>query len=69
MTGSADGVVKLWHMNVGKWKNQQRQQSFDMNDKSRLFLQIDESNGCLISKQIKSIIGGTSDEEVDWVLE
>lgn len=69
MTGSGDGVVKLWRMNVGKWKHQQRQQAFDMNDKSRLILQIDEANGCLISKQMKSIVAGTSDEEFDWVLE
>jgi hypothetical protein len=40
-----------------------------MNDKSRLILQIDEANGCLISKQMKSIVAGTSDEEFDWVLE
>ena len=50
MTGSGDGVVKLWSMKVGKWKNQQRQQLFDLNDKSRLILQIDESKGCLLSK-------------------
>jgi hypothetical protein len=69
MTGSGDGVVKLWRMNVGKWKHQQRQQVFDLNDKSRLILQIDEINGCLISKQMKSIVPGTSEEEFDWVLE
>jgi hypothetical protein len=38
MTGGGDGVVKLWRMNVGKWKNQQKQQFFDLNDKSRLIL-------------------------------
>jgi hypothetical protein len=45
MTGSTDGIVKIWKMNVGAWRQGER--DFSMDDKSRLWLEIDENRGCL----------------------
>jgi WD40 repeat protein len=45
MTGSTDGIVKIWKMNVGAWRTGER--DFSMDDKSRLWLEIDENRGCL----------------------
>ena len=38
-------------------------------DKSRLILQINEKEGCLLSKKIVSIDPASGKEEEDWILE
>lgn len=47
MTGSTDGIVKVWNMRVEKWRNGSGERDFTMDDKSRLWLEIDENRGCL----------------------
>ena len=50
MTGSNDGVVNLWNMNVGQWRSS-REANFTLEDKSRLLMTIDPK-GCHLNKPI-----------------
>jgi hypothetical protein len=49
LTGSVDGTVNLWDLNVDGWQSA-IEQNFDLEDKSRLLLKIDEGRGCLKTK-------------------
>ena len=51
MTGSNDGVINIWSMNVGQWRSH-REANFNLGDKQRLLLTINQS-GCQVQKQIK----------------
>lgn len=51
MTGSNDGVVNLWNMNVGSWRSS-KEANFTLEDKSRLLLTID-TTGCHMTKPIQ----------------
>ena len=48
MTGSTDGSVKIWRLEISPNKATQQQElkNFSMNDNSRLVVTIDEKNGC-----------------------
>jgi WD40 repeat protein len=48
MTGSTDGTVKVWNLDLpsNKGKEKSALKTFNMNDQSRMLLQIDEKNGC-----------------------
>ena len=48
MTGSTDGSVKIWRLEIpaGKAAQQQELKAFSMGDSSRLMVTIDEKNGC-----------------------
>ena len=50
MTGRTDGVVKVWKMNVSSWSKGDK--NLNMEDKDRLMIEIDETNGCLVTKEI-----------------
>jgi len=50
MTGSTDGVVKVWKMAVSSWRSGER--NFSMDDKEKLMLEIDEHRGCLHTREI-----------------
>ena len=52
MTGSVDGTINLWNLNVDEWRSE-KEKSFDLGDKSRLLLSIDEVRGCRKTKKIK----------------
>ena len=54
MTGSVDGVINLWNMNVGAWRST-KENSFNLDDKSRLILTIDEIRGCRLTKQVRFV--------------
>lgn len=54
MTGSTDGIVKVWQLHVDKWRNSKTEANFTMEDKSRLWLEIDENRGCLETVKIPS---------------
>jgi hypothetical protein len=49
MTGSVDGTINLWNLNVDEWRSE-KEKSFDLGDKSRLLLSIDEVRGCRKTK-------------------
>ena len=47
MTGSTDGSVKIWRLDIPAGKQQQAAlKAFSMSDSSRLLVSIDEKNGC-----------------------
>jgi hypothetical protein len=48
MTGSTDGSVKIWRLEISPNKATQQQElkNFSMSDNSRLVVTIDEKNGC-----------------------
>jgi len=50
MTGSTDGIVKVWKMAVSSWRSGER--NFSMEDKDKLMLEIDENRGCLQTREI-----------------
>lgn len=50
MTGSTDGIVKVWKMSVSSWRSGER--NFSMEDKEKLMLEIDENRGCLKTQEI-----------------
>lgn len=49
MTGSVDGTINLWNLSMGDWRST-REKSFNLEDKSRLLLTIDETRGCRKTK-------------------
>jgi len=51
MTGSGDGVINLWNMSVGGWRSS-KENSFNLEDKSRLILTIDEGRGCRKCREV-----------------
>lgn len=52
MTGSVDGVINVWNMSVGSWRSQ-KENTFNLEDRSRLLVTIDEQRGCRISREVK----------------
>ena len=48
MTGSTDGSVKIWRLEISQSKSAQQQElkNFSLSDSSRLLVTIDEKNGC-----------------------
>lgn len=54
MTGSTDGSVKIWRLEIpqGKSSQQQALKVFSMGDESRLIVTIDEKNGCIKTNSI-----------------
>lgn len=52
LTGSGDGVINLWNMNVGQWRSS-KESSFDLEEKSRLLLTIDDTLGCRKTTEVK----------------
>jgi len=54
MTGSTDGLVKIWRLDipVGKQSQQQVLKAFNLADDSRLLVTIDEKNGCVKTNSI-----------------
>ena len=54
MTGSTDGSVKIWRLDIPSSKSQQQQalKTFSMGDDSRLVVTIDEKNGCTKTNSI-----------------
>ena len=65
MTGSTDGIVKVWKMAVGHWRAGEK--DFSMDDKSRLMLEIDEHRGCLETTSVLSRVG--SEDITEYVQE
>lgn len=53
MTGSLDGVINLWNLSVGAWRSN-RESAFNLEDKSRLILTIDENKGCRRTREVRS---------------
>jgi hypothetical protein len=67
MTGSVDGAINLWNLSVGAWRSS-KESAFNLEDKSRLILTIDEAKGCRKTREIlESNPDGTSQSE--YVLE
>lgn len=62
-----DGTVNLWNLNVDSWQSI-TEQNFDLEDKSRLLLKIDEVRGCLKTKQIR-LKAPNGIEHIEYVLE
>jgi hypothetical protein len=54
MTGSTDGSVKIWRLDIPQAKSMQQSvlKSFSMGDDSRLIVTIDEKNGCIKTNSI-----------------
>jgi hypothetical protein len=51
MTGSVDGQINLWNMSVGSWRSA-KEKSFNLEDKSRLIVTIDEARGCRRCREV-----------------
>ena len=49
MTGSTDGFVKIWRMNMHNWRKDEK--DFTMDGFERLILEIDENRGCLLTSK------------------
>lgn len=60
MTGSTDGIVKIWKMQVGTWRQGER--DFSMEGKSRLWIEIDENRGCLETIALPNKAGASATE-------
>lgn len=66
MTGSNDGVVNLWNMNVGQWRSS-KEANFTLEDKSRLLMTIDPQ-GCHLNKPI-TYRDASQNEQTEYILE
>jgi hypothetical protein len=64
LTGSGDGVINIWNMSVGSWRSN-REKDFNLEDKSRLILTIDDIKGCQKTKKIK--IDEPDGEEIEYI--
>ena len=55
MSGSTDGTVKIWDLNLPEdpVEAQRKIDDFDMNDNSLLKVSIDEKEGCLKTEILK----------------
>lgn len=53
MTGSVDGVINLWNLNVGAWRSHKESTFNLIEDRSRLILTIDEQRGCSRNREVQ----------------
>lgn len=67
LTGSNDGVINLWNMNVGQWRSA-KENTFDLEDKARLLLTIDDAHGCRKTTEIK-VSDPSGHEQTEIILE
>jgi WD40 repeat protein len=67
LTGSNDGVINLWNMNVGQWRST-KENTFDLEDKARLLLTIDDAHGCRKTTEIK-VSDPSGHEQTEIILE
>lgn len=55
MSGSTDGTVKIWDLNLPKnvVESEEKIENFDMTDNSLLIVSIDEREGCQKAEPLK----------------